>query len=170
MIRALAICFLVFALAGCKKSVTGLAQSREQAAIDDRRIQEYIDANNLVATKVMRGNADTTGIWFVRTSPGTTNALITSSSLLTLGYAGRLLGNNTAFVQTGDFHPAFRLGEMIKGWQYYFLNKNGGIRKGEKIRLIIASRYAYGPYEQPVYNLPADAILDFDIELFEVTN
>ncbi|MES2279313.1 MAG: FKBP-type peptidyl-prolyl cis-trans isomerase [Bacteroidota bacterium] len=169
MTRGLIICLCVLAFAGCKKSDDAVKVVQEQAKKDDQLIQDYITKNNLTATKVQRGTADTTGIWYVNTATGTENALITSSSLLTVGYTGRVLGSSTVFAQTDTFHPAYRLGDMIKGWQYFFLIKSQ-IKKGGKVRLLIASRYAYGPYEQPLYKLPANAVLDFDIELFDVTN
>lgn len=170
MIRVLISCLCVLALVGCKKSDDAVKRVQAQAKIDDQLIADYISKNNLQATKVMIGNADTTGVWFVNTTAGTEAALITNSSLLTLTYTGRILGNSTAFSQTTNntFHPSYRLGDMIKGWQYGLVKSQ--VKKGGKVRLLIASRYAYGPYAQPTLGLPADAVLDFDIELFDVTN
>lgn len=168
MNRVFIICLCVLVFVGCKKSDSAIAEAQAQAKIDDQLIQDYISKNNLNATKVMRGNADTTGIWYINTTTGTENALINSSSLLTLGYAGRQMGSSTVFAQTNTFHPAFHFGDMIRGWQYGILGSK--IRKGGKIRLLVASRYAYGPYKQPSLGLPVNAILDFDIELFDVTN
>lgn len=168
MNRLLIICLCVFAFAGCKKSDDGLKAVQEQANIDDDLIRNYISANHLNATKVMIGKADTTGIWYINTTIGTDNTLFTSSSLLTIGYTCRLFSTGAVFTQTDSFHPAFHLGDMIRGWQYGI--NQSKIKKGGKIRLLIASRYAYGPYPQPALGLPANAILDCDIELFDVTN
>lgn len=168
MNRVLIICLCVLAFAGCKKSDDGLKKVQEQATFDDQQIQDYISKNGLNATKVMIGKADTTGIWYIITDVGTENALITNSSLLTVGYTARQLGSSTVFAETNNFHPAFRLGDMIRGWQLGLTRSS--VRKGGTVRLLMASRYAYGPFPQPSYHLPADAILDFEIELFDVTN
>ncbi len=171
MNRVYIICLCVLALAACTKEDSALKLAKEQAKIDDQIILDYIAKNNLSATKIKvstNPNADTTGIWYVMTTVGTENALITNSSLLTVGYTGRLLSTGTVFQQTNNFHPSYRLGEMIKGWQLGLTKSS--MRKGGKIRLLMASRYAYGPFEQPSFGLPKDAILDFDIELFDITN
>ena len=168
MNRVLVICLCVLSFAGCKKSDDAVAVVQAQAKIDDALIQNYITQNNLPATKIMIGTADTTGVWYINTVVGTAPALITSSSLLTVGYTGRVLGSTTPFTQTNTFHPSYHLGDMIKGWQFG-LSKSQ-IRKGGTIRLLIASRYAYGAFQQTTLGLPANAVLDFDIELFDVTN
>ena len=171
MNRVFIICLCVLAFAGCKKSDSLQKQVQAQAIVDDQLIVDYIAKNNLNATKIKvssNANADTTGIWYVMTITGTETALITNSSLLTVGYTGRLMSTGAVFQQTNTFHPSYRLGDMIRGWQLGLTK--AGIRKGGKIRLLMASRYAYGPYEQPTFGLPANAILDFDIELFDVTN
>ena len=152
--------------AGCKKSDDAAAQVKAQAKIDDQQIQDYITKNNLTATKVMIGTADTTGVWYINTVTGTAPALLASSSLLTVGYTGRLLSTGAVFAQTNNYHPAFHLGDMIKGWQYGIVKSQ--MKKGGTVRLLIASRYAYGPYAQS--NIPANSVLDFDIQLFDVTN
>jgi len=168
MNRILIICLCVIALAGCKKSDKDFKNIQEQAKFDDNYIQQYINDNHLTATKVMIGREDTTGIWYINTRTGTDNTLLTNSSLLTVGYTCRNLATGDVFAKTDDVHPAFHLGDMIKGWAYGITASQ--IKKGGKIRLLIASRYAYGPFPQDDYHLPADAILDCDIELFDVTN
>jgi FKBP-type peptidyl-prolyl cis-trans isomerase FkpA len=168
MTRVLIICLCVLAFAGCKKSTEGAKQAQVQAEIDDKLIKDYIAKNNLTATKVMIGSQDTTGVWYINTVTGTENTLFTNSSLLTVGYTGRVLGSSTVFIQTNTYHPSYHLGDMIRGWQFGIIKSQ--IRKGGKIRLLIASRYAYGPYDQPTLGIPANSVLDFDIELFDVTN
>jgi FKBP-type peptidyl-prolyl cis-trans isomerase FkpA len=168
MNRVLIICLYVLAFAGCKKTDDAAKIVQAQAKVDDALIQDYISKNNLAATKIMIGNADTTGVWYINKVVGNAPALITSSSLLTVGYTGRILGGSTTFTQTNSFHPSYHLGDMIKGWQYG-LSKSQ-IKKGGTIRLLIASRYAYGAFDQPSLGIPANSVLDFDIELFDVTN
>jgi FKBP-type peptidyl-prolyl cis-trans isomerase FkpA len=83
-----------------------------------------------------------------------------------VGDTGRLLTTGAVFTKTNQFHPSYILGNVILGWQLGIPKiKNGGI-----VRLLIPSRYAYGPYPQAQIGLPANAVLDFDIELYNVTN
>lgn len=169
MNRILIICLCVWAFTGCKKEVDSVKQAKAQAKIDDALIEKYIADNNLNATKVMVGRADTTGIWYIITNPGNQATYFTNSSLLTIGYTGRILTTGAVFAQTtGDFHPSFSLGNMIKGWQLGLVNSK--VQKGGSVRLLIASRYAYGPFNQPNLGIPANSVLDFDIQLYDVTN
>ncbi|XHR93659.1 FKBP-type peptidyl-prolyl cis-trans isomerase [Mucilaginibacter sp. UC70_90] len=57
-------------------------------------------------------------------------------------------------------------GGVIKGWQLGIPQ----IKPGGKVRLLIPSRYAYGPYAQDSIHLPANSVLDFQIQLYNVTN
>ena len=168
MNKLLIICLCAGLFVACKKSDGDAVQVKAQAGIDDKLIADYISANGINATKVMVGRLDTTGVWYVVSNPGSGNTLITSSSLLTVGYTGRILKTGKVFTQTDAFHPSYSLGNMIKGWQLGLTAAK--IKKGAKVRLLIASRYAYGPYDQPTLGIPGNSVLDFDIELFDVTN
>jgi FKBP-type peptidyl-prolyl cis-trans isomerase FkpA len=54
----------------------------------------------------------------------------------------------------------------MRGWQLGIPEiKNGGT-----VTLYLPSRYAYGPYPQPDLGLPANAVLVFQITLYNVTN
>ena len=95
--------------------------------------------------------------------------LYSSSTTITVGYTGRCIKSATvdsAFIKTAAFHPSFTLGQVIRGWSLCIPK----CKKGGSIRIIMASRYAYGPYAQPVLGLPANAVLDFDISLYDVVN
>jgi FKBP-type peptidyl-prolyl cis-trans isomerase FkpA len=83
-----------------------------------------------------------------------------------VGYTGRQLTSGKVFAQTNNFHPSYILGQVIRGWQLGIPQ----IKKGGVIRLFVPSRYAYGPYAQPLTGLPANAVLDFDIKLYDITN
>jgi FKBP-type peptidyl-prolyl cis-trans isomerase FkpA len=92
--------------------------------------------------------------------------LFSSATVVTVGFSASQLGSSTIFTQTNSYHPSFVLGQTIQGWQL-------GIpycKKGGVIRLIVPSGYAYGPYPQSVYGLPANAILDFTIKLYDISN
>jgi len=98
--------------------------------------------------------------------PGQGNTVFTTSTQVTVGDTGKLLSTGKVFTETNNFHPSYVLGQVILGWQLGLPKVNqGGI-----VRLLIPSRYAYGPNPQTSVGLPANAILDFDIQLYDVTN
>jgi len=151
-------------MAGCAKTQSDLAQYKAQAATDDKIVANYIAENNL--TGVAKKVNDTAGVYYIVLQQGQGNDLFTTSTQVTVGDTGKLLTTGKIFTETNNFHPSFILGQVILGWQLGIPKINtGGI-----VRLIIPSRYAYGPYAQPGLGLPANAILDFDIQLYNVTN
>lgn len=148
-------------LAGCSKTNDIAAQVKAQGIIDDKIVTDYLTSNNLHINHV-----DTSGVCYVIDTLGTGNDLFTRSTQVTLGYTGRLLTTGKVFAHTDNFHPTFVLGSVIRGWQV-------GIPKGKKggtITLFVPSRYAYGPYAQPQIGLPANAILIFDIKIYDIIN
>jgi FKBP-type peptidyl-prolyl cis-trans isomerase FkpA len=164
MNRILLLCLLLWiCLAGCGKESTVEQLAQVQLGIDTGIIRKYITANNLTA---VAKKDNLTGEFYIIDTLGTGTALYTSSTLVTVGYTGSLLGNSAPFIQTNDYHPSFSLGQVIQGWSIGL----PFIKKGGTIRLLIPSGYAYGPYPQPVYNLPANAILDFTIKLYDIKN
>ena len=78
------------------------------------------------------------------------------------------------FAKTDNIHPSYRLSEVIRGWRVGIPQ----IKKGGVVRLLLPSRYAYGPFAQPELGkaygltdgLPASAVLDFDITLYDIVN
>lgn len=151
-------------MAGCSKEQTGLTQYKKQAAIDDKIVADYIAANGLsgVAQKV----SDTCGVYYIILEPGQGNDLYTTSTYVTVGDTARVLGQTTPFYETDNFHPSYQLSQVILGWSLGIPK----VKKGGLIRLIVPSRYAYGPYAQPDYKLSANAILDFSIRVYNITN
>ncbi len=148
-------------IGACKKSNDVVAQIKAQAVIDNKIIDNYLSAKGLTALRV-----DTTDVRYIIDTPGTGNTLFTSSTQITVGYTGRLLTTGAVFAQTNNFHPTYVLGQVIRGWQLGIPKiKNGGT-----ITLFVPSRYAYGPYPQKDVGLPANAVLIFDIKLYNVTN
>jgi len=103
---------------------------------------------------------------YIINTPGNINSLYTSSTSITVGYSGVLLSTGQTFVQTGDIHPSFILGQVIRGWQLGIPK----VTQGGTITLFVPSRQAYGPYAQSDYNLPANAVLIFTITVYKVTN
>lgn len=160
----LPILFICTMIAGCTKSNSDFAKYKAQAAADDKIVADYIAQHNL--TGLAQRVTDTSGVYYIVLQPGQGTELFTNSTQVTVGDTGKLLTTGQVFTETNNFHPSYTLGQMILGWQLGIPK----IQKGGIVRLLIPSRYAYGPYPQPQLGLPANAILDFDIQLYDVTN
>ena len=160
LLLIICICCIV---AGCSKQQTGLAQYKKQAAIDDKIVTDYIKANGLDSAKKV---SDTAGVYYIVLQKGQGSDLYTSSTYVTVGDTGRVLGQTTPFYQTDSFHPSYQLSQVILGWRLGIPK----VQRGGVVRLLMPSRYAYGPYPQPDYGLPANAILDFNIRVYNITN
>lgn len=162
--RILLSCLVLWvAFSGCGKDNTIERQAAVQLGIDTVIIRKYINDHNLtgVAKEIKH-----TGEYYIIDTLGTGTASFSSSTLVTVGYTGKQLGGNIPFTPTNNFHPSFILGQVIQGWQLGIPM----IKKGGTIRLLVPSGYAYGPYPQPDIGLPANAILDFTIKLYDITN
>lgn len=142
--------------------ITTYAQAT-QWQIDDARILSFLSANNITAVK------SPLRVYYKVQEAGT-GISIDISSTLTLKYTGRLL-NGTVFDQTsGTNYLVSQLSSLIKGWGVLL-----GMQKGAKIRIFVPSDLAYGLSGQTdsytgKTTIPASSILDFDIEVIDVTN
>ncbi|MEJ7692056.1 FKBP-type peptidyl-prolyl cis-trans isomerase [Daejeonella sp.] len=143
---------LMLVLGSCKK-----IDAEEQANIDDSTILKLISDKGIVAQK------HASGLYYQILSTGTGSIAYTTNTTVSTRYTGRLL-NGTVFDGTTSQPISFKLGQVIAGWQVGIPL----IQKGGKIRLLIPSALAYGPEGQGP--IPANAVLDFDIELIDVTN
>lgn len=130
---------------------------KHQVDLDDRIIREFLAAKNLTATK------DVSRVYYITNQTGSGTDAITSASTLKLNYTGRLL-NGTVFDSSTDGKFSSTLANLIKGWGKIVPKYT----KGAKFRVIIPSDLAYGTagYGQ----IPANSVLDFDIEIVDVTN
>lgn len=126
-----------------------------QWQIDDKRIVDFLAAKGLAATKsplrvyyipITRGKGETVDI----------------SSTIVVKYTGRTL-NGTVFDTSGENTISSPLVSLIKGWEVLL-----GMQKGAKVRIFVPSDLGYGLTAQA--NIPASSVLDFDIELVDVTN
>ena len=174
------LCLVIFA--GCKKTEDVAASVQAQATADDKALATFIAANNLTAVKVGAPKIDTIGVYYIVEDPGTIPALYTNSTSVTVSYTASVITGTTeqapftSTASTPAFNPSYVLGATIRGWQLGI--QAAKINKGGKIRLLMSSRYAYGPYPQAqygkntdgTYKLPANALLDFDITILDVTN
>jgi FKBP-type peptidyl-prolyl cis-trans isomerase FkpA len=139
---------LIIGLSACKKGDI----ISEQASIDDAKIQAYIKANNITATK------DASGLYYQVLRPGTLNAPYPTSimSNVQITSTGQLL-NAKVF----DFHAVttYKLYTTIKGWQIGLTH----INTGGRILLIVPSALAYGT--GTTGGVPANSVLVFTIDL-----
>lgn len=130
---------------------------RSQAALDNRLIQEFIARNSLTATK------DSSGVYYNIATVGTGTEIINKSSTIKAKYTGRLL-NGTVFDSSTDGTFTSSLGSLIQGWQKIVPKlKNGG-----KVRMLVPSGLGYGTTASGT--IPANSVLDFDLEVDSVGN
>ncbi len=128
----------------------------KQWELDDRLIKEFLAKNNLTAIKhPSRG-------YYIVQQAGSGTA-VQSTSIITVNYEGRYL-DGTVFDKSTEGSPyTDELSALIQGWRKMLI----GMQKGAKLRLLIPSDLAYG---QGSGSIPANSILDFDIELVDVVD
>lgn len=128
----------------------------EQLAKDIEIIKAYITDNNLNAQETE------SGLHYVIDNEGT-GASPDISNSVTIRYKGYFTDGKT-FDQSQPEGVTFPLSNLILGWQEgipYF-------KEGGKGMLLIPSSLGYGPKGNS--GVPANSVLIFDIELFEVIN
>ncbi len=144
---------LVIVLGSCGKK----CNDEKQVNIDDSIILKYLSDKGINAQK------HPSGIYYQVLSNGTGNIAYTANTTISANYTGRLLSG--AIFDGPTAQPiSFKLGGVITGWQVGIPL----IQKGGKIRLIIPSGLGYGCDGQGP--IPGNAVLDFDVELVNVTN
>lgn len=129
----------------------------KQWQIDDRRIKEF-----LLAKGITNAVKSPLRVYYQVLTPGTGTS-VDLSSTVTVKYAGRLLNGNVFDQSVGDATLVSPLSSLIKGWRVLL-----GMQKGAKVRIFVPSDLGYGLTAQS--NIPASSVLDFDIELVDVTN
>jgi FKBP-type peptidyl-prolyl cis-trans isomerase FkpA len=140
----------------CNKSEDFDAEA--QFTKDTTAIRSYVTANKIEVIK------DKNGVFYQIIAPGSGTVSYTRNTSVTVDYAGKVLGETKTFDSSAGTPRTFTLGGLIAGWQIGIPY----IQKGGKIRLFIPSQYAYGNSAMP--GIPANSVLDFNIELTEVTN
>lgn len=145
----------VVGLSSCiKEQGDPFEEAKVQLAKDEEIIKKFITDNNIQALR------HESGVYYQIIKPGTGNITYTGNTRVTVNYVGKFL-SGTGFDQSAA-PVSFNLGGVIVGWQIGVPL----IQKGGKIRLIIPSGYAYGVNARQ--GIPANSILDFDIELIDV--
>jgi len=166
----IALFYFCCTVACTKSSIYGPEQYAAQKKIDDSLVSKYIRSQGLQGKFKHVQNNDTIGVYYMVIDTGSANTLFTTSTQVTVGDTGRFLNpdatSETKFYETNNFHPTYTLASVILGWQ---LGIPEGSNGGE-IRLLIPSRYAYGHYPQDTLGIPGNAILDFSIRIYGVTN
>lgn len=128
---------------------------QKQLDKDEAEILKFIAINDIDAVR------HESGVYYSIIEPGEGDHKYTAQSKVEVKYTGRLL-NGVVFDESKEETIEFNLGQVIIGWQIGMQL----IQEGGKIRLIIPSGYAYGP--SAYGKVPANSILDFDIELIDI--
>ncbi|WP_188559423.1 FKBP-type peptidyl-prolyl cis-trans isomerase [Hymenobacter glacieicola] len=139
------------------------AYAETQLKKDDVTLQDYIKKNNLSAQK------DASGVYVAVTQPGT-GPKPKQGQLVSVQYKGTLLDgkefdSSAKGNQGKPIEFPIGVGQVIPGWDKAIPLLN----KGSKAVLLIPSSLAYGQRGAGA-NIPADAILRFDVELVDVKN
>lgn len=130
---------------------------RTQAALDNRLIQEFLTRNSLTAMK------DSSGVYYNVSDYGSGSDVINKSSTIKAKYTGRLL-NGTVFDSSTDGKFTTSLSSVIQGWQKVAPK----LRNGGKVRMFVPSGLGYGTVASGT--IPANSVLDFDLEIDSVGN
>ncbi|UYZ61685.1 FKBP-type peptidyl-prolyl cis-trans isomerase [Hymenobacter weizhouensis] len=153
---ALVLLFLATAIfSSCKKE----EEEVDYASRDESIIQAYIKDNNLTGAE-----RQASGLYLVRTQPGTGTTRPTEGQTVSARYKGMTLDGNVFDQNTAIPAPySFALGKggVIKGWDEGFAL----LTKGEKAILLIPSGLAYG--STGASRIPPNAVLRFDVELVD---
>jgi FKBP-type peptidyl-prolyl cis-trans isomerase FkpA len=147
--------FLIILFSACKKE--GFNAST-QATIDDDKIKAYIAANHIDVTK-----DPATGIYYNIVSAGT-GASPNVNDTVKITYTGALL-NGTVF--QGKSTSTDAVLNFVKGFQVALPLMKLSVDSGKvsRMRLIIPSALAYGNTASADGSVPANAPLDFTIDL-----
>jgi FKBP-type peptidyl-prolyl cis-trans isomerase FkpA len=159
--------FIVCGFTACTKSALyGSTQVKAEGKLEDDSIQRYLAAHGLTGIAKHVRNNDTIGVYYIIEDTSSTTTLYTSSTQVVVGDTAKLLTSGNTIYETNEFHPSYPLGATISAWQLGIPE----INTGGEVRLIVPSRYAYGHYPPSGQGIPPDAILDFYIRLYSVTN
>jgi peptidylprolyl isomerase len=86
----------------------------------------------------------------------------TKNSVVTVHYTGTLINGRKFDSSKGGVAPAFRLSELIVGWQEALTR----MRVGDKWMVYIPARFGYG--SRTSGDIPGNSTLVFEIELFSI--
>jgi len=130
---------------------------KNQAALDERLIKEFIAAKGLTMIR------DASGVYYSISPLGTGTDVIDKYSTINATYTLRF--TNGTVLETGT-DQSFSLAGTIQAWRDVIPGK---LKKGEKMRMVIPSGKAYGTSGSSTGSIPANAILDYDVEITGIT-
>jgi len=123
----------------------------QQAAVDDAKIQAFIQANGYTMTK------DPSGLYYEVIKPGTGNYPIATSTVK-IGYTASYL-NGQVFTSVASASYTLSDPSLIQGFPIGLQL----INTGGRIRIIFPSGLAYGPAGNG--SIPANAVLVYVIDM-----
>jgi FKBP-type peptidyl-prolyl cis-trans isomerase FkpA len=134
-----------------------------QWQIDDKTIKSFLTAKGITAVK------NPNRIYFTFSQVGT-GTIVDALSSVTVKYTGKFLNGNIFDQTSGDATFVTTLDQVIVGWKKALV----GLNKGTKVRIFIPSDLAYGTAGSTtsagVVVIPPSSVLDFEIEIVDVTN
>lgn len=140
------------------------AHAAEQIKIDDKKIQEYIEANNLENVQKTES-----GVYYIVTEPGKgpqpgEGDLVSVHYKLSFLDGKELENSRTNPMGNGEpFQFPLGQGRVIKGWDDAIKE----LKEGSKATLLVPSTLAYGAQDRGP-DMPANSVLRFDVELVDV--
>lgn len=126
--------------------------------VDDKKINDFIAAKGLTGFQKLPSR-----VYRNISVVGTGGTSISAVSTITVKYTGRLL-NGTVFDESGTTDLVRLLNDLIPGWRKSLI----GVTKGSKLRILIPSDLGYGKTVSGT--IPANSVLDFDIEVVDVVD
>lgn len=130
--------------------------SEKQAVLDQQHIVSFLTANTLTALK------DESGVHYIVTTQGTGTDPININTDVEIKYTLKMLDGTTA--DSGQFTSAPK--SLVVGMEKMLVK----FTKGAKFRLFIPSVLGYGNATNSTGSIPANSVLDFDVEIINVTN
>ncbi|MES2650622.1 MAG: FKBP-type peptidyl-prolyl cis-trans isomerase [Bacteroidota bacterium] len=130
---------------------------KSQYEIDDRIIRDFLTSKGLTGFTKHPSRV------YQNISVVGSGAAIGSLSTITFKYKGRLL-NGTQFDESGTTDLVSTLTDLRPGLRKVLL----GVTKGSKLRIFVPSDLGYG--KQADGPIPANSILDFDLEIVDVVD
>lgn len=147
---------------GCKKDET--CNYNECAVVvpdsESQTVKEYLDANNITATK------HCSGMYYVVENAGT-GGTPDICNYISIHYKG-MLTNGNVFDQTTTTPALFQLGGLIAAWK----NVIPKIKEGGRLVMYVPPSLGYGNTDARDQNgnviIPANSILIFEVDLLQV--
>lgn len=129
--------------------------------------QEYIDKNR----EWLRRKADEQGVisldrgvmYKIIKKGSVTGISPNRSSVVTVHYTGKTINGRTFDSSRSGVAPAFRLRDLIPGWNIALCK----MKPGDRWEIYIPAEQGYGKRSQP--GIPGGSTLIFDVELLSVS-